>query len=142
MNLLKKFRKVEEDEEEKKSPQLKWREKVYDDDEESVEMYKVCEGFYQTLDECVKEKGYNQCAVPERRDYFHCLLEQRIETLDKEKKLNFLQKMRLKLEYTRGNTGDTYSDLEKYETYKWFDKEEFVDPSSVDLEKEKEENEK
>ena len=59
MDLLKKFRKSEQEEEDKNTPQLKWREKVYDEDNDSIKMYEVCSGYYETLDDCVKQKGLN-----------------------------------------------------------------------------------
>jgi hypothetical protein len=54
---MKKFDKKQKESENLK-PELNWRERVYDEDKESEEKYKVCESFYQTLEDCTKLKGF------------------------------------------------------------------------------------
>ncbi|EFC48135.1 hypothetical protein NAEGRDRAFT_78581 [Naegleria gruberi] len=85
-------------------------EKFYWDDNEELErkISEACQPKQEIFKECVKIKSYNRCVIPERRDYQHCLLEEKLKYT--ENNHNFFQRMALKAEFYRGNKGDTPSD--------------------------------
>ena len=85
-------------------------EKFYWDDNEELErkISEACQPKHDLFKECVKLKSYNRCIVPERKDYQHCLLEEKLKLTQNNHSL--LQRMALKAEFYRGNKGDIPSD--------------------------------
>ncbi|KAF0972316.1 hypothetical protein FDP41_009219 [Naegleria fowleri] len=79
-----------------------------DDPEIEKQIAEACKPKMEQFQQCVQQKSYNRCIIPERRDYQRCLFEEKLKL--KEKDHSLLQRMVLKAEFYRGNAGDIPSD--------------------------------
>ncbi|KAG2389227.1 hypothetical protein C9374_014627 [Naegleria lovaniensis] len=79
-----------------------------DDPEIEKQIAETCKPKLEIFEQCVQQKSYNRCVIPERRDFQRCILEEKLKF--KERDHSLLQRMVLKAEFYRGNAGDTPSD--------------------------------
>ncbi|KAL9648061.1 hypothetical protein ABK040_012115 [Willaertia magna] len=85
-------------------------ERFYWEDSEELNNHleELCKDKHKIFEQCVQEKSYNRCVVPERRDYQRCLLDEKLKLQANDH--NLFQRLILKAEVFRGNTGDIPSD--------------------------------